>query len=84
MCMGRHDSYSYYSEAGGVQGESTPGEDRESRRPDKCCSCCGEEKPSVVERSGSFSNELLCDECVEKKQNELDRQRSRSVLEDIR
>ncbi len=82
--MGRHDSYSYYSESGGVQGDSTPGEDRERRAPKKKCSRCGEEKPSVVERSGNFSNNLLCDECVEERQKEIDRQRSRSVLDDIR
>jgi len=82
--MGRHDSYSYYSEAGGVQGESTPGEDRESCRLEEECSRCGEEKSSVVERSGDFNNKLLCDECVEERQEELDRQRSRSVLDDIR
>ena len=81
--MGRHDSYSYYSESGQAGSGETPGEkDRTVReRKGDWCQECNERDPSTVERSGDLDGRKLCNDCTEELQYELDRKRSKKVLD---
>ena len=82
--MGRHDAYSYHSEAGRADG--TPGgSDKSSREERKSlCPVCKEQKEGVVERSGDFAGEVMCYDCLSQKQEEKEEEEKRAVLKKIR
>lgn len=81
--MGRHDAYSYHSEAGRADG--TPGgKERNPERDENKCSRCNELSENVVERAGEFDNQLLCSSCVQALQEEKVRQKQFEVLSTIR
>ena len=80
----RIDAYSYHSESGMASG--TPGGESESVRDKNTSLCpeCNERKAGVVERSGDFSGKKMCGDCLQKKQEEKEKEEARSVLEKIR
>ena len=82
--MGRHDAYSYHSEAGRADG--TPGKKHDSIPEGNLdeCPVCEEEKPFVVERSGDFKGEEMCSDCLSQKRAEKEEDEASSVLDAIR
>lgn len=84
--MGRKDSYTYYSEAGQAASGETPGAKEKTAREKNSnrCSSCGERSPSAVERKGDLRGDVLCDECAEDKQSDIEHQKTKSVVERIR
>lgn len=83
--MGRHDSYSYYSEAGQAASGETPGThpDRVRVEDKEECEMCGDLQGTVVERKGDLAGSQLCDQCAEEKQAESDRERAKAVFDDL-
>ena len=82
--MGRHDAYSYHSEAGRADG--TPGEKHDSIPEGNLdeCPVCEEQKEGVVERSGDFVGEEMCYDCLSQKREEKEEEEKREVLKKIR
>lgn len=84
--MGRHDSYTYYSESGQASSGDTPGEDERTLRQQNegKCERCNDVKSTVVERKGDLDGEELCDECAKARQEKIEENQKRSVLSMIR
>lgn len=83
--MGRHDAYSYHSEAGRASG--IPGEDNRLIKDDdqkSTCPVCKKRKEDVVERSGSWSGEKMCSDCLDKKQEQKEQEEAKSIIDKIR
>lgn len=84
--MGRKDSYSYYSEAGQAASGETPGEERPDIREENKSRCveCKKMKASTVKRKGDLAGRVLCDECADDLQSEIEKNKTKSVIDRIR